>query len=535
MSSPPDGAPAPFFFAGFSAMAASVVRRRPATLAAFWSAVRTTLAGSMTPAFKSGSKRSLTASKPKSSLPARTRASTTAGSCPALAAICRSGSSLAARPTAPPWGRSPPHPRPPRAARPADDGGVALANDDGGGAPQVFERDVLEFAPAPLGDQPPAGQNCHVLQHRLPPVAEAGGLGGRAAERAAQLVHDQCRERLALDLLGDDHERLAGLRHALEQRQEVAHARDLLLEEEEEGLLELDRHLLGVGDEVGGEVAAVETHALDQLEGGVEPLRLLDRDHAVLTHLVHRFGEELPDGGVAVGGDGADLGDALPLLDRLRLRLQRFDCLLDRRVDAALELHGVEAGGEQAEALAENGAGEDGCGGGPVPGDVGGLLRHLAHHPGAEILELVLEIDLLDHGDPVLGDRGGAPAPLDHDVAPAGPERHPGRVGEQVHTRQDALAGLRMKQHELGWHRSSSPVPRRARIPPPFSTRRLAAKGSPTRQDRRLLRPTIEYESAYYRSGGYYAGPHVLGRLDHSPCRVPCGSQTVVDGEGSTP
>src|SRR5881409_1577686 len=186
------------------------------------------------------------------------------------------------------------------------------------------------------------------------------------------------------------------------------------------------------------------------------------------------------------------------------------------RVDAALELHGIEAGGEQAEALAENGAGEDSCGGGPVPGDVGGLLRHLAHHPGAEILELVLEIDLLDHGDPILGDRGGAPAPLDHDVAPAGPERHPGRVGEQVHTRQDALAGLRMKQHELGWHRSSSPVPRRARIAPPFSTRRLAAKGSPTRQDGRLLRPTIEYESVYYRSGGYYAGPHVLGRLDHS-------------------
>src|SRR5205823_14971846 len=56
-------------------------------------------------------------------------------------------------------------------------------------------------------------------------------------------------------------------------------------------------------------------------------------------------------------------------------------------------------------------------------------------------------------------------APLNHDVAPAGPERHPGRVGEQVHTRQDALAGLLMKQHELSWHRSSPSVPGRARIP----------------------------------------------------------------------
>jgi hypothetical protein len=43
-------APPPFFFSGFSAMSASVVRSNDATLAAFWSAARTTLVGSMTPA-----------------------------------------------------------------------------------------------------------------------------------------------------------------------------------------------------------------------------------------------------------------------------------------------------------------------------------------------------------------------------------------------------------------------------------------------------------------------------------------------------
>ena len=70
---------------------------------------------------------------------------------------------------------------------------------------------------------------------------------------------------------------------------------------------------------------------------------------------------------------------------------------------------------------------------------------------------------------------------------------------------------------------------------PPFSTGGRAAKGSAMRPDGLPPRPTIEYESGRYRSGGYYSGPHVLGRLDHSPCRVPCGSETVVDGEGSTP
>ena len=38
-------------------------------------------------------------------------------------------------------------------------------------------------------------------------------------------------------------------------------------------------------------------------------LRLLDRDHALVADLLHRLGEHLADLGIAVGRDGADLGD----------------------------------------------------------------------------------------------------------------------------------------------------------------------------------------------------------------------------------
>jgi hypothetical protein len=85
-------------------------------------------------------------------------------------------------------------------------------------------------------------------------------------------------------------------------------------------------HALGVGDEVRREVAAVELHALDDLERGLEALGLFDRDDAVLADLLHRLGDDLADGLVAVGRDGADLGDVLVALDRLRdsfLRLPR--------------------------------------------------------------------------------------------------------------------------------------------------------------------------------------------------------------------
>ena len=50
-----------------------------------------------------------------------------------------------------------------------------------------------------------------------------GAFTARDVERAAELVHDERRERLALDVLGDDEERLARARDLLEQREQVLH------------------------------------------------------------------------------------------------------------------------------------------------------------------------------------------------------------------------------------------------------------------------------------------------------------------------
>src|SRR5216683_2080922 len=67
-------------FLGFSATAASVVISIVATLAAFSSAVRTTLVGSITPALTRSSYCSVAALKPKSFFPSVTLFTTTAGS-----------------------------------------------------------------------------------------------------------------------------------------------------------------------------------------------------------------------------------------------------------------------------------------------------------------------------------------------------------------------------------------------------------------------------------------------------------------------
>ena len=173
------------------------------------------------------------------------------------------------------------------------------------------ERHVLELDAEILGDQRAGAEDGDVLEHRLAAIAEARRLDRRDLEAAAQLVDDQGRQRLAIDVFGDDQQRLAGLHDRFEDRQHRLQRRQLLLVEEDVGLLEFRHHLLGVGDEIGREIAAVELHALDDVEFGLEALGLLDRDDALVADLLHRLGDHVADRLVAVRGDRADLGDLL--------------------------------------------------------------------------------------------------------------------------------------------------------------------------------------------------------------------------------
>ena len=123
---------------------------------------------------------------------------------------------------------------------------------------------------------------------------------------------------------------------------------------------------------------------------------------------------------------------------------------LDGLLDAALEGHRVGAGGHVAQALADQRLGEHGRGGGAVAGDVVRLLGDLLDELGTDLLVGVLELDLLGDGDTVVGDRGGAPLLLEHDVAALGAERHLDGVGEGVHAALEAATSLLVERDDLG-------------------------------------------------------------------------------------
>src|SRR4030081_429826 len=317
-----------------------------------------------------------------------------------------------------------------------DDGGVLLVDHHLLGATEHGERDVLHFDAEIFRDRLTAGQHRDVLQHRLAAIAAARSLDGGNLEAATQTVDDEGGERFAFDVFRNDDKRLAGLNHGFQQRKQFVQVGELLLVDQDVGVIEFNAHLVGVGDEVGRDIAAVELHAFDDVEFGLERLGFLNRDDALVADLLHGVGEELADFRVAVGRDGADLGDFLVRGDLLGILDEVGDHGVHRQVDTALQIHRVHAGGNRLGAFPDDRGCQHGRGSGAVAGRVRRRGGDFANHLRAHVLELVVKLDFLGDGDAVLGDAGCAERLVEHDVAALGAERDLYRVVENVDAAQ---------------------------------------------------------------------------------------------------
>ena len=142
---------------------------------------------------------------------------------------------------------------------------------------------------------------------------------------------------------------------------------------------------------------------------------------------------------------------AICSLESTSLASSLIDCDggLDGGLDALLQGHRVGAGGHVAQALADHRPRQHGGGGGAVTGDVVGLLGDFLDQLGADLLVRVLELDLLGDGHAVVGDRGGAPLLLQHDVAALRAEGDADGVGELVHARLERAASLLVERDHL--------------------------------------------------------------------------------------
>src|SRR6185369_8725779 len=332
------------------------------------------------------------------------------------------------------------------------DRGLFLLDDHLLGAAKHRGGDVLELDSEIFGDQLATGEDGDVFQHGLAPVTEAGRFYRRDLEAAAQLVHDQRGNRLALDILSDDHERLARLNDGFQHRQHRLQSGELLLVQQDVGVLELGEHLLGIRDEIRGDVAAVELHAFDNVDLCIESFRFLDGDHALIADLLHRFRDHLADIGITVRRDRADLSNFSRRADFLGALFDVLDHRVDRNVDPALEIHRVHSGGDGFGAFPHDGLSEHCCRGGAIAREIVRLLSDLTDHLGAHVLEFVFELDFLRDGHAILGDARSTEALVEHDIATLRAEGDLHGIGEDVHATQHALARVTSKFYVFSSH-----------------------------------------------------------------------------------
>src|SRR5690606_38466254 len=133
------------------------------------------------------------------------------------------------------------------------------------------------------------------------------------------------------------------------------------------------------------------------------------------------------------------LGDLFRLGNGAGARTQVLDHRGYGRVDTALQVHRVHAGGDGLDAFAHDRLSQHGCGGGAVARQVVGLGGNLADHLGAHVLELVGQLDILGDSYTVLGNAGRTEGLLQDDVTALGTQGDLHRIGEDIHAAQHAL------------------------------------------------------------------------------------------------
>ena len=147
-----------------------------------------------------------------------------------------------------------------------DNGGVFLADFDALGLAEFSDGRLLERHAGFFGDHRAARQDGDVFEHGFATIAKTRCLDGGGLEDTADVVDDQRGQGLAFDVFSHDQQRTAGLGNLLEHGKQVTDVADLLVVDQDERIFENGDLLLGVVDEVGREVAAIELHALDDVE-----------------------------------------------------------------------------------------------------------------------------------------------------------------------------------------------------------------------------------------------------------------------------
>ncbi len=228
--------------------------------------------------------------------------------------------------------------------------------------------------------------------------------------------------------------------------------------QQDDRVFQLDSHLVGVGDEVRGQVTAVELHAFNNIGLCFQTFVLFDGDHTFVADFLHRVRDLTADFFLAVCRDGADLGNFVAVVDRARCCFDRFDDSGGRHVDAALQVHRVHASGNRFHAFFNDGLGQNGCGCCTVTRFVVGPGSNFLDHLCAHVFELVFQFDFFRYGYTVFGDARRAKGFVQHNVTAFGAQCDFDGIGKDVHTLKHLVTGVGPEFYVLSRHSVSPKI-----------------------------------------------------------------------------
>ncbi len=189
-------------------------------------------------------------------------------------------------------------------------------------------------------------------------------------------------------------------------------------------VVQFNRLIVFVGNEVRRQIAALELHPFDQFNLGLHLSTFFDGDHAILADLHQGVGQSLADLLVVVAGDTGDHLDGLAVvgLNRLRQLPESLDNIVDSFLHTAPERNRGRSSGNELETMAIKSLRKHGRGGRAVAGNVTRLGSSFLHQLHTAVLVLVLKFDVLGDGHTVLGDLGRPPALVEDGISATRPQ-----------------------------------------------------------------------------------------------------------------
>ena len=302
-----------------------------------------------------------------------------------------------------------------------DDGGVVFVDGNALGSTQHVDGCTLQFDTLLFADNGATGEDSDVFEHLFTTVAEARCFNSADFELRTQTVDNQRGECFAIYILGDDEQGTTALYGGLQDGEQLFEVADFLVVDKDVWFVHLYLHGLGVGNEVGADIAAIELHTLYHVNGGVHALCLTDGDNTIFAYFAHGVSNKFAYLCVVVSRDSGYLLDFVEVVTYYLALL--FDACHNGSngfVHTALQVHGVSAGGNILDAYANDGLCEDSGSGGAITCLVAGLGGNLLDELCAEVLGCVCQLNLFCYGNTVFSDVGSTILLVDNYIASFG-------------------------------------------------------------------------------------------------------------------